>query len=1118
MLNKKLKLIARGFLGISLILLFFSCTSKKENEQQEIKEKTAALFEYLESTQTGIDFENTIKESERFNFLLYEYLYNGGGVAIGDINNDGLPDIYFSGNMFSNKLYLNQGDFKFKDITESAGVNGGRGFKTGVTMVDINNDGLMDIYVSKSAIPNADLRHNVLYINNGNLTFTERATEYGLDDPSYTTQAYFFDMDGDGDLDAYVLNHPGNLREANSIKVTQNDKGELALAKPETYEYFSDRLYQNNGGNFIDITEKAGVLNYAFGLSAVIGDFNNDGLPDIYVANDYVMPDRLLINQGNNTFVDQLYDYFSSTSFSSMGSDYADINNNGCFDLLTLDMLPAENYRRKMMSMMQNYDKFEKMVTYDLGVQYPTNVLQINSCVGSFSNFAYLNDVALTEWSWSVLLADFDNDGLKDIHITNGYTRDITNNDYARFKMDQLQKKLNAGEITLTEWIEEIPSNPVPSVFFNNQGENRFQNVSSIWDSGPPQFSNGSAYADLNNNGYLDLVVNNINAPAFIMKNMGAELIDNSFLSIELEHNETATNLGTKVKAHLSDGTILTEQYYPTRGFLSSSQHRLHFGIKEGLLVDQVEIIWPDKSLQTIKNPELNQILKVSKSPTGTYEVPKTEFRYFEDVSNKLPKEASHIENDYIDFKREALLHHKYSEEGPGVAVGDVNGDGLDDLYLGGAMGFAPKLFIQNTNGSFRLKNVQDFEADKEHEDVSALFFDANGNGFLDLYVVSGGNEKLANDPIYQDRIYFNDGNGNFKRANEALPEFYSSGGIVKAHDIDSDGQLDLFVGGRVTPGRYPETPPSFLLKNNNGTFTNATSQWSENLKRLGMVTDAAFADIDKDGTKELIITGEWMPVTVFKFQNGKYQNATQSLGLSDKTGWWYSLFVEDLNNDGYPEIVAGNLGLNSILKASPSEPVSIYYKDFDNNGSLDAILTHYHGGVSYPLLNRDRLLTQMIMLRKRFTRYDPYARATINEVFTPTELQDVKILEANHFEHTSFLNDKGKGFTAQVLPHATQISVMKSIQSIDINKNGNKDLIVGGNFFGTDSELGRYDASIGSLLLGDGAGNFNAVHPSESGLVIPGNVYHIVPITIAGEAHFWVVRNDDRSSLIKAK
>lgn len=1106
-----------SFLFLFLTFFLVSC-SNKEKETNELSEITTALFEYLDSSHTGIEFENTIQESERFNFLLYEYLYNGGGVAIGDINNDGLPDIYFSGNMFSNKLYLNKGNFQFEDITESAGVNGGRGFKTGVTMVDINNNGLLDIYVSKSAIPNADLRRNVLYINNGDLTFTESAAEYGLDDPGYSVQAYFFDMDNDGDLDVYILNHPSDLREANAIKITQNKKGELALAEPQTYEYISDRLYQNIGNKFIDISQKAGILNNAFGLSAVIGDFNNDGLPDIYVANDYVMPDRLLINQGNNTFVDKLDDYFGHTSFSTMGSDFADVNNNGCMDLITVDMLPSENYRRKMMSMAQNYDKFDKMVTYDLGVQYPTNVLQINSCVGPFSNLAFMNDVALTEWSWSVLLADFDNDGLKDIHITNGYLRDISNNDYARFKMDRLQKQLNAGEITLIQWIQEIPSNPVPSVFFNNLGNNEFKNVSSSWDSGPPMFSNGSAYADLNNNGFLDLVVNNINAPAFIIKNNGAETSKNNYLSIELVHNENATNLGTKAKAHLSNGTILTEQYYPTRGFLSSSQHRLHFGIPENVTIDQVEMIWPDGKSQSIQKPNLNQILTVSKEPTGTYTPPKIEFLYFEDVSDKLPKEAFHIENDYIDFKREALLHHKYSEEGPGVTVGDVNGDGLDDLYLGGAMGYAPKLFIQNANGTFTLKKTQDFENDKEHEDVSALFFDANGNGFLDLYVVSGGNEHLVNNPLYQDRLYINDGKGNFSRAKNALPEFFTSGGVVKAHDIDGDGQLDLFIGGRLTPGRYPETPPSHLLKNNNGVFTDVTEQWSENLSNLGLLTDAAFADLDKDGNKELIITGEWIPVTVFKFQNGKYRNVTANLGLSDKIGWWYSLTVDDITGNGYPDIIAGNLGLNSFLKATSTQPVSIYYKDFDNNGSLDAILTHYDGGVSYPLLNRDRLLTQMIMLRKRFTRYDPYARATINDIFTAEELQGAKKLNANHFEHTVFINNNGTDFTPKTLPTETQISVMKSIQTIDINKNGKKDLIVGGNFFGTDSELGRYDASIGSLLKGDGNGLFEAVPPSLSGLVIPGNVYHIVPITIAGEAHFWVVRNDDKSSLIKVK
>jgi len=1107
-----------SILYILIFIFFVGCKEKEEIPSEASEEKTPALFEFLDSSQTGIDFHNAITETEQFNFLLYEYLYNGGGVAVGDINNDGLPDIYFSGNLVSNKLYLNLGNFTFKDITESAGVNGGRGFKTGVSMVDVNNDGLLDIYVCKSALGDPELRRNVLYINNGDLTFTEKAAEYGLDDPGYSVQAYFFDMDGDNDLDVYVLNHSSNMRESNAIKITQNKEGVIALAIPETYEYLSDRLYENKNSIFRDISEKAGVLNDAFGLSAVIGDFNNDGLPDIYVANDYIKPDRLLINQGNNTFIDKMEDYFKHTSFSSMGSDIADINNDGCFDLLTLDMLPHENFRRKMNAMAQNYDKFDKMTTYGLGTQYAINALQLNSCEGNFSNISFMNDIALTEWSWSVLLADFSNNGLKDIHITNGYVRDVTNNDYAKFKMDEFQKKVIAKEISLLDWVQQIPSNPVSNFFFENQDNLTFKNTSITWNSGPAAFSNGSAYVDLNNDGFLDIIVNNIQSPPFIMKNMGRELTKNNFLSIDLKFTPKQINIGTIAKAYLSNGTILTEQYNPTRGFLSSSQHRLHFGVPENSTIDKVEIIWPDRKIQVIEKPELNQILSVAKNTTKNYIPEKLSYTYFEDVSKLLPKEAFHKENYYIDFKREALLHHKYSEEGPAVSVGDVNGDGFEDLFLGGAMGHAAKLFLQNKNGSFIQNTLNDFEKDKEYEDVSSIFFDANGNGFMDLYVVSGGNERLANDPMYQDRLYINDGKGNFRKSENALPAFFSSGGIVKAHDIDGDGQMDLFIGGRITPGRFPETPQSYLFKNNNGVFTDVTNQWSENLTKIGMVTDAVFADLDQDNTQELILSGEWMPITVFKFINGKYINKTEEFGLSNKTGWWYSLLVEDLNNDGYPEIVAGNLGANSFLKATPQEPLTLHYSDFDNNGSMDAILSYYDGGVSYPVHNRDRLLTQMIMLRKRFTRYEPFAKATINEIFTQEELSKAKILEANHLKHTLFINNKGVNFNAQTLPQYTQISVVKSIQATDVNKNGRKDLLLGGNFYGTDAEFGRYDASIGALLKADENGNFETVPPAESGFVIPGNVRHIVPIIISGVKHYWIIRNNDASSLLKTK
>lgn len=1109
---------------LSGLIFFFNCKKNEKNNAINTQiENTSftsepALFEFLESSETNILFKNKIVETETFNFLLYEYLYNGGGVAIGDINNDGLDDIYFSGNTVENKLYLNLGDFKFKDITNSAHVNGGVGFKTGVTMVDVNNDGFLDIYVCKSALSETAYRSNLLYINNGDLTFTESAKHYGLDDSGYSVQAYFFDSDGDNDLDVYVLNHSSNMRESNTLKVTQNEDGQIVIAKPKSYDNKTDRLYENKNSKFIDISEKAGVLNDAFGLSAVIGDFNNDFKPDIYVCNDYMMSDRLLINKGGNVFEDEIESYFSHTSFSSMGSDFADINNDGLLDLLTLDMSPNENYRRKMMTMAQNYDKYEKMLHYKFGVQFSKNVLQLNLGSGNFSDISFVDNLAHTEWSWSTLLADFDNDGLKDIHITNGYKRDVTNNDYARYNMDVLQKKFNAKEITLKDWIEEIPSNPVSAFLFKNQGNNRFKDISSTWNSGKPTFSNGSAYSDLNNDGYLDLVVSNINELPFIMKNNGSQLFENNYLTIELEHQKGITNIGALANLTLSDGTILTETYNPTRGFLSSSQHRFHFGIKKDLKAERLEIIWPDKKVQRIENPDLNQTLKINRAPNSTYNNTKIISKYFEDVSSKLGADFTHNENEFIDFKREVLLHHKYSEEGPAVAIADVNGDGLDDIYLGGALGFSGKLLLQTTSGSFKLQSQPNFDEDSIYEDIDAVFFDANSDGHLDLYVVSGGNEHKANSKNYKDRLYINDGTGKLKKDANAIPDIFVSGSVVKVHDVNNDGQLDLFVGGRVTPGRYPEVPKSYLLNNNNGKFEDVTSQWSKGLSNIGMITDAEFSDLNNDGTKELIIAGEWMPISVFKMEKDYFVNTTKNFELANKTGWWRSITIDDINNDGYNDILAGNLGLNSFFKASNEEPATLHYKDFDNNGSVDAILSTYINGVSFPVHNRDRMLSHMVMLKKRFTRYESYANATVNDLFTAEELNNVTILKANHFEHTLFINNNGISFTPKALANATQVSVLNDALILDLNHDGKKDIITGGNFYGTDAEFGRYDASVGSVLINTEDSNFKVETTSESGLKIPGNVQHMKPITIGQQNYILIIRNNDRCSLFKIK
>lgn len=1098
-----------------LILLALTLLGCDDQTQQDVPEQSEALFEFLPPNQTNITFQNQVNETESFNFLLYEYLYNGAGVAIGDINNDGLDDIYFSGNTTENKLYLNKGDFKFEDITLSSGTDGGQGFKTGVTMIDLNNDGFLDIYVCKSALANPDLRANILYINNGDLTFTERAKEYGINDMSYSTQAYFFDSDLDGDLDLYLLNHPADHKESNKINLEMNATGELVKAKPKSYDYQSDRFYENTGAKFRDITDSAGLLNYSFGLSTSILDINNDGLLDLYVCNDYIGSDQLLINSGQNKFTNKLESYFAHSSFSSMGSDNADLNNDGRLDLFTLDMSPKNNFRRKMMNMAQNYDKYEKLLTYDFGAQFPINTLQINRGAGKFSDLSFIDLVAQTEWSWGVLLADFDNDGLKDIHVTNGYLRDITNNDYRQYEFDRLQRELKNGQITLLEWIKLIPSNAVPSFLFKNLGELRFADYSAQWNSGPATFASGSAYGDLNNDGYLDVVVSNLKDYPFIMKNKGANTYKNHWLMIQFEKNRSESLVGTKAVLTLEDGSLITESLTPTRGFLSSSQHKLHFGLGSDSKPVALEITWPDQTRQRWTDLPIDSILTLSKDPNLAQPVAKETLKkstYFTPQNNLINDEFSHGENPFIDFKGQLLLHKKLSEQGPAVTVGDVNKDGLDDLYIGGAAYESGRIMIQKPGGQWQKVQAV-FEADKASEDVDALFFDADGDGDLDLYVVSGGNEFPLNDARLQDRLYVNDGTGNFSRDISALPELHNSGGVVAPFDHDGDGDMDLFIGSYVTPGRYPEIPQSTLLENNNGQFTDESSNWFSEDSAIGMINDAVFTDLNNDNVPELILSGEWMPITVLGLENGKWHIQTASYGLDTNIGWWHSVSAMDINGDGFQDLIAGNLGLNSIFKASEKEPTTLYYKDFDNNNSMDPILCTYVEGASYPILNRDRLLNHMVFLKKRFTRYAPFARAKIEDIFTEAELKNAGYLEANNFEHTVFINDGKGGFKAQSLPFETQWSVLNAAISWDVDGDGTTEIIVGGNYYGTDAEFSRYDASIGTVLKWNGS-NFDVIPVEDTGLMLDGNLRHLKLITINGKQKLLVIRNNEEFSL----
>lgn len=1077
-----------------LLFVFPHCTdfSKKSQPSDSIK----PLFTLLPPSQTNINFANSLEEGLNTNVMIYEYFYNGGGVAVADVNGDGLQDIYFTGNMTDNKLYLNKGKMQFEDVTNTAGVAGRPGpWKTGVTMVDINGDGKEDFYVSYSGKLRGEKRVKQLFINDGNDDsgiphFTDQAAQYGLDDSSFSTQAVFFDYDNDADLDLLLLNH-------SIIKRNVLDEATIKKLLQENDHLSGIKLLRNDKGHFTEVTSKSGITGtvLSHGLGIAISDVNQDGAPDIYISNDYLEPDFLYINNKNGTFSDRLKSSVGHTSFFSMGNDISDINNDALPDVFTLDMLPESNHRQKLLFAPDNYEKVEVNIRSGFHYQFMRNMLHLNNGDGTFSEIGQFAGIANTDWSWAPLFADYDNDGWKDLYVTNGYVHDYTNMDFMKYMSDLLQDR-SVMRKDLLELVNKMPSSNVINCAFKNNGDLTFANTSSPWGFNTPSNSNGAAYADLDNDGDLDLIVNNINQPAFIYRNEANNRSRNHFLKVKLEGSGlNSQGLGAKITLFNKGKKQYLEQS-PSRGFQSSVSPVLHFGLGAEAGIDSLQIVWQSGKQQKLTNVKSDQTLTLQeKNAVATYKLQKPEAPIYHETKAPIPY---HNESNTInDFKRQPLLINPLSFAGPCLVKGDVNGDGLDDIYTGGGSGQPGAIYIQLKNGKFDKKISAPFESDKQSEDADAVFFDANGDGFKDLYVASGGyHNYMPNDALLQDRLYLNDGHGNLTRDIQAVPEMHVSKSCVRVADINADGHPDVFVGGRVVPGRYPETPRSYILLNDgHGHFTDATQGVAMDLQKAGMVTDAAWLDLNGDKKEDLVIVGEWMPVTVFINTGGRLEDKTSSYFDKQYSGWWNKLLTGDFNNDGKIDLVVGNLGLNTQCKASDKQPAEMYYKDFDDNGSVDPILCFYIQDTSYPYVTRDELLDQMSSMRTRYTDYKGYADATIHDVFSPEELKDAGHLKANFLKTAFFVSGKDGKFHEKSLPAQAQFSPVFTLTQFDADKDGVEDLLLCGNINHARLRFGNYDANYGTLLKGDGKGNFSYVGQQRSGFRLRGDIRSVVNI-----------------------